>query len=179
MASFVQAASVPENDSGFAQIPRALWQDATFAASYRRVPVHFCSELYKRRIREMDADLLCTVDACVYSVPKAPSKIKHSNACLEAIAAKTFQKCESTVCYSRELVCHSLSSREHTTKLYWFDVLRVDAACFSKSDLQVQAQGGRFERASKQTENKKALCVVLAPVCTSALINDLRYVSQN
>lgn len=72
----------------------SLWRDAESAASHRRSPVHFWSERYKSKMREINVDLLYIADACECSVPIAPSRLKHANASLELFAMKSFQKGE-------------------------------------------------------------------------------------
>lgn len=61
-------------------------------------------------------DLLRRANACSFSVPIVPSKIKHSNAGLVVSAPCTLQKGESTGGYYETLVYYDGSTGEHTKK---------------------------------------------------------------
>lgn len=95
----------------------SLCPDAKFGAFHRRRAVPTPSEPYKSWRRVMDIDLLCIADACVWFVPTAPSKLKHSIAILGVSVASTFQKSEDTESYYETLVYYDLLSIERTRQM--------------------------------------------------------------
>lgn len=130
-------------------------------------------------MRTLSAKPLRIADVFACSVTIAPPKFKHSSAGFEVFAARTSQKSEATRSYYETLVFHDLSSREHRSKVYEDKALKVGVAQFGKYGLQVQVQGKQFKRTIKRLGNKKALCVVPAPLFVCVSTNESHYVKED
>lgn len=70
------------------------------------------------------------------------------------------------------LVYHDVSSREHKSKVYADEILKVGVAEFSKYALQIEVQEAGLSGSSSSFGNKKPICVEPAPFCACAFIND-------
>lgn len=157
----------------------STWSKPSFLSTYLQYPIHEWDRSFQGHLQQVDVEAIRLVDAAVNGLIQCQSTIRHRNAGLGVVAARTFHKGDRVASVFGTLVYHILGTRRHRTKTYGDGVMAVDRSRFKRYAMHVSCTGPSFNSVSERFRGKPSVFIVPAPFCIAACVNDYRYDAED